>query len=396
MIAVVVARGGSVVAGSEAAIAEAGGIALVAGDGAAEAAADLAARASAVRAGDECRELRVLELGVSFRPGAWADAIAPHVACEEVVVLPASPDGRDLAPRLAAVLGRPLLAGAIKVTRAGASVVWRQGRQIVGLEAGGPFVATLLPGSRSALAERADGTVLPPSENGSRSGSAPVRVELTVATTSRSVETVSGTGPAELAALVETDPVAASEPELLEVLAADRATIDLAEAERIVAGGAGLGGPEQLALLEVVAAGLGACVGGTRVVTDAGLLGHDRQIGTTGVSVHPRCYLAFGISGAAQHVGGLGTPRHVVAVNLDRSCPMMAMADLGLVTDAGALVGVLAQRLAELPPATSDDLVPTGDVSQSPPAPAGPVASTGDVAQSPAPASPAAAEGGLS
>jgi electron transfer flavoprotein alpha subunit len=144
VIAVVVARGGSLVAGSEATIAEAGGVAIVAGEGAGEAAADLAARATDVRAGDECRELRVLELGASFRPGEWAEIIASHVATERVVLLPASPDGRDLAPRLAAVLGRPLLAGAIQVTSEGASVVWRQGRQVVALEAGGPFVATLL------------------------------------------------------------------------------------------------------------------------------------------------------------------------------------------------------------------------------------------------------------
>jgi len=129
--------------------------------------------------------------------------------------------------------------------------------------------------------------------------------------------------------------------------AAELARAMAGEEVRIVAAGGGLGGPEQLAMLEVVAARLGASLGATRVVTDAGWLGHDRQIGTTGVSVRPRCYVAFGISGAAQHLGGLGSPRHVVSVNLDRSCPMMAMADLALVTDAGALVAVLARRLTE-------------------------------------------------
>jgi electron transfer flavoprotein alpha subunit len=386
VIAVVVARGGSLVAGSEATIAEAGGVAIVAGEGAGEAAADLAARATDVRAGDECRELRVLELGASFRPGEWAEIIASHVATERVVLLPASPDGRDLAPRLAAVLGRPLLAGAIQVTSEGASVVWRQGRQVVALEAGGPFVATLLPGSRTSLSEREGGRVAAPIQNGSRSASAPVVVELAAAAAFRPVEAATAAEPSEPAAS-GTNVVASCEPELVELLAADPATIDLAEAERIVAVGAGLGGPEQLAMLEVVAAGLGASVGATRVVTDAGLVGHERQIGTTGVSVHPRCYLAFGISGAAQHVGGLGTPRHVVAVNLDRSCPMMAMADLALVTDAGALVSVLAERLAPPPasvtepgdvtPATS--LTEPGDVT-----PATSLTEPGDVTPPPA------------
>jgi electron transfer flavoprotein alpha subunit len=61
--------------------------------------------------------------------------------------------------------------------------------------------------------------------------------------------------------------------------------------------------------------------------------------------VNPDLYLAFGISGAVQHVNGLGNPDAVVSVNTDPSCPMMAMADLALVTDAGALLGELARRL---------------------------------------------------
>jgi electron transfer flavoprotein alpha subunit len=81
------------------------------------------------------------------------------------------------------------------------------------------------------------------------------------------------------------------------------------------------------------------------VVTDAGWMSYDRQIGTTGVSVNPELYLAFGISGAAQHVGGLGAPEHVVSVNTDPSCPMTAMSDLGIVADAPAVLSELAKRL---------------------------------------------------
>jgi len=368
VIAVVPVRGGLLAAGSEEAIAEAGGLAVVAGDGAAEAAAELAERASALRAGGECRELRALELGASFRPAEWAIAIAPHVESAAVVVLPASPDGRDLAPRLATLLKRPLLAGAIEVTREGAALAWRQGRQVVRFGAEGPFVATLLPGSRSALAalgggDGGMGEVTPggasPGDgaprggtssgggtarayDGGRARAAPTVLELTSPVSGGS-QPGSDAGEDGVVGLS----VRGSDPELLEVIAADPAVMDLAEAERIVAAGAGLGGPEQLALLEVVATKLGASLGATRVVTDAGWLGHDRQIGTTGVSVRPRCYLAFGISGAAQHVGGLGAPRHVVSVNIDRSCPMMAMSELALVTDAKALVEVLARRLTE-------------------------------------------------
>ena len=110
--------------------------------------------------------------------------------------------------------------------------------------------------------------------------------------------------------------------------------VDLAEARRIVGAGAGLvpagaDGAAVMRLLADVGAALGASAGATRVVTDAGWMSYDRQIGTTGVSVNPELYIAFGISGAAQHVGGLGAPEHVVSVNTDPSCPMTAMSDLG-------------------------------------------------------------------
>ena len=97
-------------------------------------------------------------------------------------------------------------------------------------------------------------------------------------------------------------------------------------------------------LLVQVAAALGGSAGATRVATDAGWTGYERQIGTTGVAIDPDLYVAFGVSGASQHTGGLGAPRHIVSVNIDGSCPMTAMADLGLVTDARELLTELAVR----------------------------------------------------
>jgi electron transfer flavoprotein alpha subunit len=129
----------------------------------------------------------------------------------------------------------------------------------------------------------------------------------------------------------------------------------------VLGGGAGLvaGRSDEQAratfgLLTAVSAALGASAGATRVATDAGWIGHERQIGTTGVSIDPDLYIAFGISGASQHVGGLGTVRHVVSVNRDPSCPMTAMADLGLVTDAGGLLLELARRFG----VAADDAMP--------------------------------------
>ncbi len=128
--------------------------------------------------------------------------------------------------------------------------------------------------------------------------------------------------------------------------------MDLADATRVLAGGAGLVPRDDdrraaavFDLLGEVAAALGGSAGATRVATDAGWTGYERQIGTTGVAVDPDLYVALGVSGAAQHIGGIGTPRHVVSVNTDASSPMTAMADLGVVIDAQALLIELAGRL---------------------------------------------------
>jgi electron transfer flavoprotein alpha subunit len=139
----------------------------------------------------------------------------------------------------------------------------------------------------------------------------------------------------------------------------DPATMDLSDAKRIVAGGAGLaaraGGDDRAVavfeLLSAVAAAIGGAAGVTRVVSDAGWVTHERQIGTTGVTVRPDLYIAFGISGASQHLGGIEAARHVISVNTDPFCPMTRMADLGLVADAPAVLAELARRLGVTVPA---------------------------------------------
>jgi electron transfer flavoprotein alpha subunit len=113
-------------------------------------------------------------------------------------------------------------------------------------------------------------------------------------------------------------------------------------------------------LLREVAGALGASVGATRVATDAGWIGHDRQIGTTGVRIQPTLYLAFGISGASQHLAGLGAPQHVISVNRDASAPMTAMSDLGIVSDAPALLVAVARRLGVEVPDRVAQLVAPG------------------------------------
>jgi electron transfer flavoprotein alpha subunit len=140
-------------------------------------------------------------------------------------------------------------------------------------------------------------------------------------------------------------PAATPDAELIALIPADPATVDLSEARRIIAGGAGLGGPEAFELLERIAKALSASLGATRLAADLGWVDQARYIGTTGVTVDPDLYVAIGISGAVQHLTGLGDPRHIVAANLDASCPMMSRAELALVCDVGELLAALAARL---------------------------------------------------
>lgn len=309
MVAVVVARDGRLPAGADEATAEAGGQVVLVGTGAAAALGGLTS----------ARRVWLAET-VTGPAGLAARLSGPLAKCA-LVILPASPDGRDLAARLAARMQRPLLAGALSCTltdgRPGAELLRADGRVVVPVSTGTPAVATLWPEARSPAP-----TAAPP--------------ETMV------LEGPDGTG--------RTLP----DPQVLALVEPDPATMDLAEAPRVLGGGAGLvaaGSPDGSAravfeLMAAVAAELGASAGATRVVTDAGWMGYDRQIGTTGVTVDPELYIALGVSGATQHVGGLGSPRHVVSVNVDSSCPMTALADLGLVTDAPALLLELARRLS--------------------------------------------------
>jgi electron transfer flavoprotein alpha subunit len=321
-LAVIVARDGRLPTGADETVAEAGGVAVVVGSGAEQGARALTSAHQAFWG----------ETGAGLRPASLAAALAPLLERVPLVVLPASPDGRDLAPRLAAAMDRDLIAQTIRVEcgplpaaeteqlscQVRAVVSRLDDRVLVPVVVDGPAVATLTPGVRSVDSQRQGCAVDPLPELVRGSGG-------------------SGAGPAD--------------PEVLDVLEPDLRTMDLADATRVLAGGAGLaagsdepGAKALFDLLSRVAEAVGGSAGATRVATDAGWTGYERQIGTTGVAIDPDLYVAFGVSGAAQHIGGLGTPRHLVSVNTDPSSPMTAMADLGLVTDAGGLLVELGRR----------------------------------------------------
>ncbi len=143
-----------------------------------------------------------------------------------------------------------------------------------------------------------------------------------------------------------TDPSASPQVEQIALHPPDPEHIDLREAHRIVAAGIGCRTAAVVEELRAIGVKLGASLGATRVVTDAGWLPFERQIGTTGAMVSPELYLAFGISGAVQHLTGIGRPAHVITVNTDPAAPMMKFADLALEADAPATIAALARLLS--------------------------------------------------
>jgi electron transfer flavoprotein alpha subunit len=120
----------------------------------------------------------------------------------------------------------------------------------------------------------------------------------------------------------------------------------LEEAPIVISGGRGLGDPKNFELLDQLAAVLGnAAVGASRAVVDAGWVPYAMQVGQTGKTVKPAVYLAFGISGAMQHTVGMKGAKAIVAVNRDENAPIFKLADLGIVGDALKVLPALVEEL---------------------------------------------------
>jgi electron transfer flavoprotein alpha subunit len=253
--------------------------------------------------------------GEHLPTAAAAAAIAELVgsASPDLILFGLTSTDRDVAGRLSARLGKPVISNAVDITIAGDEVTVTNeifgGAQLVdtAFRAGTPFIVVARPKSF-------------PAEPGS--GGSPELIPVTLP----------AVGPAG-AAVVTGRHVEQREGPQLE------------EAAVVVSAGRGMGSAEQMAIVEELAGLLGAAVGATRAIVDADWVPYARQVGQTGKTVKPDVYLACGLSGAMQHLVGMKDSKVIIAINKDEEAPIFGVSDLGIVGDVHKVLPKLVEAL---------------------------------------------------
>jgi electron transfer flavoprotein alpha subunit len=226
----------------------------------------------------------------------------------ELVVFPTNYDSRDVAGRLSAKLDATLMSNAVDFGLDSARTA---------IAGGSTFVDVKLEGSPKLVLVRPKS--FDPEPSGGSANVVPVNVDLS--------------DDVKKAKRVERHEETASGPKL-------------EEAPVVISGGRGLQEAKNFELLDQLSEALGgAAVGATRAVVDAGWVPYAYQVGQTGVTVKPTLYLAFGISGATQHMVGMKGAKKIIAVNKDEDAPIFQIADLGIVGDA---LKILPQLIEEV------------------------------------------------
>ena len=281
--------------------------AVVAGSGIAGLAPELAAYGAAKVFVADKPELALYSCeGYTAALDAAVTAFAPAV-----VLVPATSMGKDVAPRLAARRKVGLLS------------------DVMSLEVeGGRLVATRLVYSGKA---RATVTADP-------------AAALQIATPRPNVFPASK-GVAGAGEVVALDVVPKIRAKVVKVETAEAGEIDVAEADKIVSGGRGIKGPENWPILRALCHEMGAALGASRAAVDAGWIDHSHQVGQTGKVVSPTLYVACGISGAIQHMAGMGSSKVIVAINKDADAPIFKVATYGIVGDLFQIVPALTEAV---------------------------------------------------
>ena len=247
---------------------------------------------------------------------AAAVAAAAKATGAKLVLFGASSIGKDLAPRVAARLGVGLAADCTSLDAAGGKLVAR--RPVM---AGKAFERVAFPATPAMVTLRPKVFAPAPPEAGKSAAVEPLSFDWDA---SKPRAVVTGT------------------------TGATGGKPDLTESEIIVSGGRGLKGPENFALVEQLAEALGATVGASRAVVDAGWRPHGDQVGQTGKTVSPKLYVAVGISGAIQHLAGMSSSRCIVAINKDPDAPIFKVADYGVVGDLFEVIPALTDAIKKL------------------------------------------------
>jgi electron transfer flavoprotein alpha subunit len=277
----------------------------------------------AARAG-EFGEAQAVEVKGTVRrsPTAAAAAIAEVAAGSEaqLVLIGATPFGRDLAARLAAKLG------------------WAYASECTELRREADAPGDGLVASRLMYAGKIRSTVsVPlPAVVSVRANAFPLPTDAAPPQQSQ-IRAVAADPAAEGVRFVRFEPTAQS-----------GARVPLSEARVVVSGGRGLKGPENWHLVEGLADVLGAALGASRAVTDAGWRPNEEQVGQTGKTVAPDLYVALGISGAIQHLAGMTQSKVIVAVNKDPDADLLKIADYAVVADVFEFVPALTEELRKM------------------------------------------------